>query len=191
MPLPTAEPEQTREAKNRDFNNLDSLISELNQEKEQIQSSQYNQEPETSNQQPETGNPESEPWNMESENEHEPISEDVAAMSGKSIAGTIDTVAGTGFSLYAKSDDPEKYQASPRQLDQLNNAWSAVAKKYGYKVEDSPWFNVMMLNMAVYLPKWQTALNDRRFALMENRMDELSKQVKDLENQKNEKEKTK
>lgn len=167
--LPT---EQFTDRKHQD---LDSLLSQLNEPKEQIFSSQ--------NPPPTQQHPGMEPVAQNLNNyqgDPEPVetlSPEVAALSGKTIAGTIDTVFGTGCSLYAKNKEPEKYQATPRQFEQLQNAWAAVAIKYGYKVEDSPWLNVGLLTTAVYLPKWQEAKNDRRFAEMDDKIDEMRKEV--------------
>lgn len=173
--FPTLDQTTAREAIKRDFNDLDSLISEPNQPKEVIQPTDKKPYPD---EYPATG-------------EHsipgEPISPEIAALSGKMIAGTIDTALATGMSLYAHNSNPEKYQAKEKQIEQLNEAWAAVAAKYNYKLEDSPWFNVIILTIAVYLPLWQEAKKDRRFAEVNERIDELkaeydrlSKTVDDL-----------
>jgi hypothetical protein len=194
--LPTPEKEQftDRKPENRNFNDLDGLLKELSQPKEQINSSQGQQpggEPAAGN---EHFTGASSPGYDFEPDEREPISGDIAAMSGKTIAGTIDTVLSTSMSIYARNSDPEKYQAKERQLEQLNNAWAAVAQKYNYKVEDSPWFNVILLTVAVYLPLMQEAKKDRRFAEMSERIDEMQKKYETLQNSVNElenKEKTK
>lgn len=181
MPLPTAEATTGRQAKDRNFYDLDSLIGELNQPKEVIQSAVQTQN--FASQNPPLGGQEV------IEEPTEQISPEVAALSGKTIAGTIDTVLATGMSLYAKQTNSVKYEAAEKQLSQLENAWAAVALKYGYKVEDSPWLNVALLNVAVYLPKFQEAKKDRRFAEMEEKIREeqaareaLAKRVDNLEN---------
>ena len=173
-----------REEINRNFYDLDSLLSDLNQPKEEITNTQpgsiQNQGSNIQNPDPSIQNPES-----------DPISPEVAALSGKMIAGTIDTVAGTGLSLYAKNNNAEKYQATPRQLVQLEQACTAVALKYNYKVEDSPWFNLVILFVAIYLPNWQEAKKDKRFAEIQERINEealkreaLEKRVETIENKK-------
>lgn len=108
--------------------------------------------------------------------ENEPadaMPDEVAQLSGKTIANTVDTTFGTGFSLYAKNTTPEKYQANEKQMANLENAWTAVAKNMNWRVEDSPWFNVIILTIAVYLPHFQEAKTDRRFAEHEERLKAL------------------
>lgn len=151
---------------------LDSLISDLNQPKEQITNTQPGQ---SSQQSQQSQFPTDQPAELD------PISPEVAALTGKTIAGTIDTVLGTGCSLYAKNSEPEKYQATDRQLQQLNLAWAAVAMKYNYKIEDSPWFNVGLLSVAVYLPHIQEAKKDRRFAEIDEKLQDLQRQIKENE----------
>ena len=180
--LPTTSIPQTtdREPVKRDFNDIDSLLRELGTPKEEIrhsppqpgQSSQQSQlSTDTGDQQPE-----------------DKISPEIAALSGKMIAGTIDTVAGTGLMMFAKNSTPEKYQATDRQLVQLENACTAVAMKYNYQVADSPWFNLVILIIAIYLPHWQEAKKDKRFAELQEKLQEetlareaLDKRVENLE----------
>lgn len=157
-----------------DLYNLDSLISDLNTPKEQIQTSrqivpgQNNQGGSARNE-------------FIDSPEIEPIPAEIAALSGKAIAGTIDTVLSTGLSLYAQAPSAEKYEASEKQIEKLNQAWGAVAQKYNYKVEDSPWFNVILLMVAVYFPIWKEAQKDHRFAEMETRIKENEMKTKEME----------
>ncbi len=187
--LPTNEKTTDRGA----VTDWDSFISELNQPKEEIKSSPQFQQPADENMAGDEYSGGGLPGSDYSGGEQiedefkEPINSDMAAMSGKMIAGTIDTTLGTGFSLYAKSTETDKYQAKEKQIEQLNNAWTAVAQKYDYKIEDSPWFNVILLTIAVYLPIWQEAKKDRRFAEMDEKIEEMRKEVEAL---KEEKEKT-
>lgn len=181
LPTPPTTTEETtgRKAVNRDFNNLDSLIEELNQPKEVIQNSQPKP--------PGGGDPggyaepypggdyDGEPTDLE------PMPEEVANLSGKMIAGTIDTSLSTAMGLYAHNSETEKYAASDKQIDKLNDAWAAVAKKYNYKIEDSPWFNVIALTAGTYIPKFQDAKNDRRFAEMDTRLKEMQKLIQENE----------
>jgi len=177
LPTPPPTPEMVADAPDRqpvkrDFYDLDNLISDLNQPKEQIQTSRA----------PVPGQSFPGSYNeMIDSPEVEPIPADVAALSGKAIAGTIDTVVSTGFSLYAKAANPEKYEANDKQIEKLNQAWAAVAQKYNYKVEDSPWFNVILLTVAVYLPIWNEAQKDRRFAEMDERMKEMDSKIRENE----------
>ena len=169
-------PDQLNEVR-RSFG-LNDLLSKMNKPKQEI----HNSEPTPGqgfqqNQQQQPGQQYSRSLVDEPENEDlsEPIDREVARMSGKTIAGTIDIAAGAGLSFYAKTPNPEKYQASPRQLEQLENAWQAVSMKYGYKVEDSPWLNVAVLNLAVYGPKLQDAKADRLNARMDAMQKEFEK----------------
>lgn len=163
-----------REPVNRDFNNLDSLIEELNTPKEQIIPSRPNV-PGDPNQNLGAGS-----HNDFFDTPIEPIPAEIAALSGKTIAGTIDTVVSTGFSLYSGAS-PEKYEASDKQIEKLTLAWAAIAQKYNYKVEDSPWFNVILLNAAIYFPTWKEAQKDHRFAEIENRIKENELKAKEME----------
>ena len=157
-----------------DLYNLDSLISDLNTPKEQIQTSR----PIAPGQSAFNGSPESEYIDSP---EVEKIPAEIAALSGKAIAGTIDTALSTGLSLYAKNNTPEKYEASDKQIEKLNQAWAAVAQRYNYKVEDSPWFNLIALNLGVYFPVWREAQKDHRFAVQDERMREMDFRVKETE----------
>jgi len=179
--LPTNEKTTDRGA----VTDWDSFISELNQPKEEIKSNPQFQQPAGENMEGGEYSGGGLPGGEYTEGEFkEPIPSDVAAMSGKMIAGTIDTTLGTGFSLYAKSTETDKYQAKEKQIEQLNNAWTAVAQKYDYKIEDSPWFNVILLTIAVYLPIWQEAKKDRRFAEMDEKIEEMRKEVDALKEEK-------
>lgn len=158
-----------------DFYDLDNLISDLNTPKEQILPSRPQLAPGQNNL---GGSPQTEYIDSP---EVEPIPADIAALSGKAIAGTIDTVLSTGLSLYAQAPSAEKYEASDKQIEKLNQAWGAVAQKYNYKVEDSPWFNVVLLMVAVYFPIWKTAQADHRFAEMDTRIKENELKAKEIE----------
>lgn len=158
-----------------DLYNLDSLISDLNTPREQIQTSRPQLAP---GQSAFAGSERNE---FIDSPETEPIPAEIAALSGKAIAGTIDTVLSTGLSLYAQAPSAEKYEASEKQIEKLNQAWGAVAQKYNYKVEDSPWFNVILLMVAVYFPIWKEAQKDHRFAEMETRIKENEMKTKEME----------
>ena len=184
IPLPTTETIGTtgtietsgnRAPVKHDFYDLDNLISDLNTPKEVIQRTPAHPAPGQTD------------FSGSQQNEYidspevEPIPADIAALSGKAIAGTIDTVLSTGLSLYAQAPSAEKYEASDKQIEKLNQAWGAVAQKYNYKVEDSPWFNVILLMVAVYFPIWKEAQKDHRFAEMDNRMKENELKAKEME----------
>lgn len=160
-----------RQPVKRDFNDLDSLINELNTPKESIQPSR----PAGSALNTVAGSTDNEIIDLE---QPEPIPAEIAALSGKVIASTIDTALSTGLSLYAKGGTAEKYEASDKQMENLKLAWSAVAQKYNYRVEDSPWFNVILLNVAVYFPTFKEAQKDRRFAEVDEAMKEMNERLK-------------
>lgn len=168
-------PESGRQPIKRDFNNLDELLGELNQPKEQIQNTQAAQPTQPGNQINQPGS------DLFTSSEKEPISAEVAALSGKTIANTIDTVFGTGMSLYAKNTTPEKYQASEKQMSVLEKSWAAVSQKYGYQLEDSPIFNAGLNTIAIYFPHFQEAKNDRRFALLDEKYELIKKRNDEME----------
>ena len=156
-----------------DLYNLDSLISDLNTPKEVIQASRPTAGAGINSFPGSTANEFIDSPSVE------PIPAEIAALSGKAIAGTIDTVLSTGLSLYAQAPSAEKYEASQKQIEKLNQAWGAVAQKYNYKVEDSPWFNVILLMVAVYFPIWRTAQDDHWKAVMKAEIkSELSVELK-------------
>lgn len=172
--LPVPPPTETdRQPVNRDFNNYDSLIQELNEPKEQMIKTAPGGNGINQSGYPADG--------FSGTSAVEPIPAEIAALSGKTIAGTIDTGLGFGLSVYAKNRTPEKYRANDEQRQQLERAWAAVAQKYNYKVEDSPWFNVMLLNVFVYFPAFQEAQTDRRFALQDEKNREFEAKQKEFE----------
>jgi len=158
----------------RDFYDLDNLILDLNTPKEQIQSSRQVSPGQNNN----GGSIQND---LIESPEIEPIPADIAALSGKAIAGTIDTVLSTGLSLYAKGQTAEKYEASPKQMDKLNQAWGAVSQKYNYQVADSPWLNLILLMVAVYFPICKMAAEDHRFAELNERVKETELRAKESE----------
>jgi len=153
----------------RDFNDYDSLIAELNTPKEQITSSpsvvQGGQNPATGLSTLENGI-------------DEPvieISPEAAAMSGEMVANTVDTVLSLGIQIYAKSDQRELYEAKPKEIKNLSNAWAAVASKMNFSIQDSPWFNLILLMVAVYAPIFMRAKGDRRDAILREEMADMQR----------------
>ncbi len=149
----------------RDFNDYDSLISELNEPKQEILSSDkvpgqlsdngsgiYNDQPIVE------------------------ISPETAAMSGELVANTVDTVISLGASIYAKSEDREQYEAKPKEIANLSKAWAAVASKMNFSIQDSPWFNLILLMIAVYIPIFIKAKGDRREAIVNERLANIEKE---------------
>jgi hypothetical protein len=158
--------ETGREAIKRDFYNLDELIGELNVPKEEINNIKTGATAATSDILSDEPS---------STNNTETIAPEVAALSGKMIAGTIDTAFSTGCAIWAKTPKVEKYEATEKQMSKLEAAWAAVAKKYNYDVSDSPWFNLIALNAGVYYPLFKEAQKDHRFAEVNERLAALEK----------------
>lgn len=150
----------------RDFNNIDSLISELNEPKQEILSSDN-----VPGQSQLPGNG-SEFYNDKSKIE---ITPEQAARSGERIAKTFNTAFAFSASLYAKAEERERYEATPGDVHDLSQAWADVAMKYSFKVEDSPWLNVLLLMSVVYAPIFIKAKNDRRDAILREEMAEMQK----------------
>lgn len=176
---PTTANESGREAIKRDFYDLDSLLSELNTPKEVINNTRPAASP--GNTFSSSGGTSPELVEGEGEGQSEKLAPEIAALSGRAIAGTIDTVLSTGFSLYAKATNAEKFEATDKQMQKLSEAWAAVSAKYNYRVEDSPWFHIIALNAAIYIPKFNEAQNDRRFAEMDERFKEMEQKIKENE----------
>jgi hypothetical protein len=178
FPTATTEIKDTgRAAIKRDFDNMDSLIGELAVPKETIN----NVRPASTGSAAAVPSYDDQGQPVGEREAVEPMAPEIAAISGKAIAGTIDTVLSTGFSLYAKAPSPEKYEANDKQLQKLSEAWAAVASKYNYRVEDSPWFHIIALNAGIYIPKFNEAKNDRRFAEMDERMKAMQKLHDEME----------
>lgn len=183
MPLPTAKTAAAAphlsivtEPVKRDFNNLDELLQELNTPKEQILSSQPAPGPTLGAAAQEyTGE------YTQYDNLPEPISPESAAKSGARIAKTFDTVFAFGASMYAKSDNRAAYGADQTDIKDLSEAWSDVAMKYSFKIEDSPWLNVIILMLAVYSPLFLKARADHRFAVIREEMEE-NRRMQEIKN---------
>lgn len=180
--LPPPVKDTAREPVKYNVSDLDGLISELNTPKEQI----INSAPRVAGlpQPPadtliNNGAP-ADPFNPN----QEPITEmpdEVARTSAKVITTTIDTAFGTGCSLYAKNANPEKYQATDKQRSDLESAWVPVCKKLNFKVEDSPYFFLIILLFSVYWPHFQEAKTDRRFAMVDERISEMQRKADEAE----------
>ena len=147
----------------RDFDNIDSLITELNAPKEQIiqkapipGSEQGLNVSEIGNEQPIVE-----------------ISSEAAALSGEMVANTLDTVISLGASMYAKAPNREEYEAKPKEISNLGKAWAAVAQKMNFSIQDSPWFNLILLMVAVYAPILIRAKSDRREAILRAEMETM------------------
>lgn len=189
MSLPTSNPDKfnNREAVKRDFSNLDSLLSEMAVPKEEINNARpgYNGPQAETDTPPPGGDPfgggsmygpDADDFGGEGL-EGEGMPDDVAKFSGNLIAHTFDEAVGAGLGIYANTRQNDKYKATPEQMGNLENAWTAVAKKMHWKVEDNAVPNLLILLLAVYLPSFQEAKNDKRFAEMDNRMKEQQRQI--------------
>ena len=173
LPQPPSPAEATGEFTpvKRDFNNLDSLISELNTPKEQITTSIQAPIPGTI----ENGGPLNGFEDLAEKPEKPLITPEQAARSGERIAKTFNTAFAFGASIYAKAEERERYEATPGDVHDLSQAWADVAMKYSFKVEDSPWLNVLLLMAVVYAPIFIKAKNDRRDAILREEMAEMQK----------------
>ena len=149
---------------------LSDLKQKLNRPKQEIKNSAPVNEPAKTFSQSTIEEPPPEP-----EIVTDTVNSEIAKMSGKAIAATVDNVVGAGLSVYAKNSEPQKYQASPAQMDQLANAWEAVAVKTGYNLQENPWLNVGLLNIGIYAPKIQDAKADRLNARMDAMQTEFEK----------------
>lgn len=167
-PAPTPAPPQVTEPVKRNFTDYDSLISELNVKKENILPTPPPGSPASMQVQPGGLNSYAQP----TESFAEPISPEAAARSGARIAKTFDKVFAFTAAMYAKNDNQALYSAKPGEIEDLSAAWSDVAMKYSFKIEDSPWFNVILLMVAIYAPVVMRARTDHRFAVMEQQLEE-------------------
>ena len=185
LPMPPTieqEPTTGRQAVKRDFDNLDSLIQELSQPKEVIQNSQPTPPPNSGGEQASYSGSPYPGGGYENENaDPDELPDEVAELSGKMIAGTVDTTLSTAMGLYAHTSEVEKYEANEKQMQKLSEAWTAVAKKQKIRMEDAPYFNLIALSAGVYIPKFQDAKNDRRFYEMDQRFKEMQKMINDAE----------
>jgi hypothetical protein len=102
-----------------------------------------------------------------------------ADRSGERMAKTIDGIASFTAALIAKEKETGKYKASPGDISDLAKAWSDVSEKYHFNV--SPWFTVVMLSIATYVPIFMKAANDRRFNQVNERIAELEKRQAEME----------
>lgn len=165
MPAPPSIPTQGN------VNYLDNLIGELSTPKEQILKT-----PSAAQGIPAPGQPfQGQPGNPEDQfaEPGEPISPESARKSGERIAKMFDQGFSFGAMLYAKGESPQPYKADEQDLKDLSDVWADVAAKHSWKIEDSPWLNVLILVIAVYYPKFMKAGNDRRFSQVNQEIEEM------------------
>ena len=179
----------------RDFNDVDSLISEvLNQQREKIGAPPAEASPDAvsgSNPFNPVPQPNRPPWDTEPA---EPLDPEAAKRSGLRMAKTIDGMLSLGASAYAKEKERKKYQASEGELNDLADPLSELSVKYDFQL--SPEIRLMFLLVTIYSPKFMQAANDRRInelnskiADLERREKEREERLRDLERKAAEKEK--
>ena len=166
MALPTA-PGAPRgiDPDNMSISDIDSLITDLNQPKEIILSTAPGEIP---------GAPGESygPGDDTGGGEIATITPEEAARTGQRIAATLNTVLGFGASMFAKSDERKDYEADSTDIAQLSRCWSDVAMKHSFKIENSPWLNLIILMAVIYAPIFIRAKNDRLEALLREEIQE-------------------
>ncbi len=147
---------------------LDSLLSELNTPKQDFTP----KEPEA----PTPGSDTPEAFAAGFFDDDEPtgpaIDPTIARRSGRYIAKTVDT--GIGFlaaTISKTKGDLKKYQATPSELNDLEEAFADVAQEYNWNIP--PYMNIILIMMVIYLPKFKTAFSDR--------IDNLNERVEKIE----------
>lgn len=151
------------------LSDIDGLLGELNQPKEQIFSTQpgaSGEDTPLSGGLMDTPGPGFDEYQPESP----AITPEEAARTGERIATTINTVFGFGASIFAKSDDRKEYEADGVDVGQLSKCWADVAMKHSFKIEDSPWLNLLILMSVIYAPIFIRAKNDRVQAIFREEM---------------------
>ena len=104
--------------------------------------------------------------------------------SGKIAAATVDNLAGSGMAAYARNHEPEKYQATPQQLDLLSKNWAAVMKKRGAVLEQHPELILAINSLAIYGSNFRTARIDKEMNEMRNEMSDLRRDIEQLKEEK-------
>jgi len=130
------------------------------------------------------------PWPTEGEGPEpdtrtpEEVQRDIMAAerTGHRIAKTVDGIASFTAALIAREKETAKYKATPGDVEDLSEAWAAVAEKYQFDV--NPWFTVAFLNLTVYGPIFMKANNDRRFNQMNAEIKAMQQQIEDLKTEK-------
>lgn len=97
---------------------------------------------------------------------------------GRTIAKTIDTLAGGGLMKLAQSDDFDAYRASEPEIVDLSEAWGEYSEEQG--VELPPWLGLAILNLTVYAPRFFKALNDKRLAEQQEQISTQGSKIDDL-----------
>lgn len=175
MALPTTNdqtPQVNENFKPEDFNNLDSLLSTLNVERQTFETTK----PEVD----QPGSSNDPPLNEEQLiNQGQPITREEAERAGHRMAVLVDSVISVAAMTIAKEEKTDKYKASEGEIKDLSDACSEVTEQYKFKI--NPWVNVLLLIAMIYLPKLIQATNDRRIKIMEEKQKELENRIKDIE----------
>lgn len=166
----------------RDFDNLDSLLGELNKPKQKIGPAPST--PTEPGAEPTPGAvpmPENNYYTSfdDEPTEADPVDPEAAKRTGKRYAQVINKGLSFTASLYAKNKDSQKYSASEGEINDMAEPLSELATKYNFKL--SPEFQLAFLILTIYGPKFIQAANDRR-------INELNDKVKELEEKEKEKE---
>lgn len=167
----------------RDFNDIDSLISEVLSQPKQVIGTPP---PDPSNPAganvgspsfPDSGEAIAPPWEGEPA---EPMDPEEAKRSGLRLAKTLDGIISMGASAYAKEKDRKKYQASEGEINDLADPLGELSQKYNFNL--SPEVRALFLIVTTYWPKLLEASNDRRINLLNDRIAELESKEREREN---------
>lgn len=180
MPLPTVNTIETAVPSIRpidpdkmNVSDLDSLIGEMNTPKEVIMNTPIPGMP------PPPQGPGFEDLAPSFNNGLEPLSPTItaeeAARTGQRIAEMVNTGLGFGAQMYAKGEDRKDYEADRVDVQQLSRCWADVAMKYSFKVEDSPWVNLILMMAVIYSPIFMKAKADRTVAIFREEMAEAAR----------------
>ncbi len=181
-PLKTKSQDNDYLTYDKDISNIDVLIEKFNTptQNEDHFNSLDNKNPYLKPEHPAGEQPYSPPGSMY--REPEPIDPEKAKRTGRRTAVMIDGAMGfVNGSLIAKADETDPYKASPGELNDLSDAWAEVAEEYSFSV--NPWFKLGMLNLTTYLPRSIKAMNDRKYNILKQEMEEMKKSQEDLKHQ--------
>lgn len=98
------------------------------------------------------------------------ITPEEAARTGQRIAEMVNTGLGFGAQMYAKGQERKDYEADRVDVQQLSRCWADVAMKYSFKVDDSPWINLILMMAVIYYPIFKKAKEDRIVAIFREEM---------------------
>lgn len=171
------EPILEAEPVKRDYDNLDDLISEMANPKQQI-GPMPSEGPG-----PQAGSSDPGTWEPPA---RQIVTGDDALRSGKRLAKTIDS----GFSflagLYSKVEDPSKYKATEGDLNDLADPLAEISEKYNFNM--SPEARLIFLLLTIYGPRTIQAINDKRIPELQNTVQQLELRIQKAESKLKEKE---